>query len=169
MLPPWAERLPLDMIQRECQQQGLDWRLVAAICQQESGGNPDIVRFESGSAKAVSKEYFRYAALNSITPQTETVLEMTSFGLMQIMGWVVRGMGYDFLLTRLLDPSVNIHWGCLVIKTLFKRFETLDAVISAYNQGSPRKGIDGNFSNNLSYVQPVLKLIVELNAQQSDH
>ena len=166
-LPAWAQRLPLDIIQKEANERGLDWRLIAALCRQESSGNQWAQRYEPNATRSINQNFWKYASLNGITPQTESIAECTSFGLLQVMGYVARSLGFDGPLTRLCDPETGVHYGCLLLCQLFKRFTELDAVVSSYNQGSPRKGIDGKYLNYKNYVLPVLGYMAELSADNS--
>lgn len=132
---------------------GIDPTLAICIAEVESNFDELACRFEANW-----KYHFdcgRFAKYNRITEDTERILQMCSFGMMQTMGTVVRELGYRGSLLDLVKPELGIRFGCLKLKDLMKRHSYQDDVIAAYNAGSPRK-IDGKYSNE-EYVQKVRK------------
>ena len=164
MTVAWFNQLPKDLVYHTAAQFGLDPLLVAAIVQQESGGNPWMTRYESTTDHYVVNlgMYRDYASKLGISQQTEYEAEKHSWGLMQVMGFVARELGYDGLLTRILIPSIGINLGCLKLQQLFQKYGDVEKVISSYNQGSPRRTAGGMFFNQKSYVDPVFALYREL-------
>jgi len=132
---------------------GVEPALIAAICQRESDFNADAMRLEDG---------YRWlwrvgenAGRLKITFRTEEKLQSFSYGLMQLMGATARSCGFLEPLPVLLDPQKNLEFGCRYLMSLFDRFGKLgknveagwcDAVVAAYNAGSPRR------VNNLKFV-----------------
>lgn len=133
---------------------GLPERLVAAIVQVESGGNPWAIRYEPNFYQA----YIVNLQVNPITPcslQTEKKSRAFSWGLMQIMGQVARERGFDQpFLSALCEPEIGIEFGCRQLAFLAKRYrvsESWEPVIRAYNGGNPR-------ADNLDYLKKVMKV-----------
>jgi len=155
----WIFLIPWNVVTETAPCYQIDPNLVGAIIRQESFGNPDVTRFEPHYRWATDVE--KFAKKNMINTVTEEHLQKTSWGLMQIMGGTARGLGFEGQIPKLLDPKINITWGCILIRKLFKRYNNLDDVISSYNQGSPRK-MDGGAYRNQHYVNSVLKHLEEL-------
>lgn len=111
--------------------------LVLAICKIESSWNPWAIRYEP----AFEERYIKPMNFKPVAPcsmETERKARATSFGLMQMMGQNTRNMGFNEpFLTALCDPTVNIRYGCVLLKKLVETYEKLDGVISAYNAGHP--------------------------------
>lgn len=92
----------------------LDPAIVAAVCEQESGWNPNAIRFEP----AFEARYIKPAL-----PSAPTTIELTkamSFGLMQIMGEVAIELGWrGKFLTELCDPDIGVEYGCRKLEKCF--------------------------------------------------
>ena len=92
----------------------------------------------------------------------ELVEEQISWGLLQIMGAVARERGLKGWLTRLLQPEVNLSIGIKHLQWLAAREWHGNDMISAYNQGSPRRhsvrksGAEVREYVNQAYVSRVL-------------
>lgn len=109
-------------------------------------------RFEPGWRYLLTPEVF--AVLNTITVETEIKEQMTSWGPMHVMGSVARELGFRDPLPLLFQPETGIRYGCLKLQRIEKIFESEDAVISAYNAGTPRKLVNGFWANQ-DYVDAV--------------
>ncbi len=155
------------------QRHGLDPALVAAIVRQESGGNPDAIRFEPGSRLAVdvrtwspfrkleesevvmARPPLGWHSVNGCSLATEWMAQRTSWGLMQLLGATARDVGFQgAFLSALLDPAEGVEWGCRFLKRLLKRWP-LEQAISAYNFGHPTD------ANRVEYVEPVLRYLAD--------
>jgi len=129
------------------QDHGVDWALIAAVIQVESGFSPQVV-----SKKG-------------------------AVGLMQIMPetaqWVGARLGEQVDREDLLDPEVNIHLGTYYLRYLLDRFASEELALAAYNGGPANvarwleEGIwDGSYENShripfaetRSYVRKVLMM-----------
>ena len=88
---------------------------------------------------------------------TERQDQMTSWGLMQVMGAVARELGHTGPLSDLLDPPTGLFYGCLHLRRFRAKYDIWPDVIAAYNAGSPRRvaGQIGPYVNQ-SYVDKVL-------------
>lgn len=145
--------------------------LLAAICKQESDFNADAMRLEDG---------YRWlwrvgenASRLKITFRTEEKLQSFSYGLCQLMGATARSCGFLDPLPDLLNPETNLEYGCRYIVSLFDRFGGLgknvqagwcDAVVAAYNAGSPRRVNNLKFVNE-HYVRSVEGFYKEFEAE----
>lgn len=126
--------------------------LIRAIIQVESGGNPYAVRYEK-NFRWLNEPLDRF----HWHTDTERVMQKTSWGLMQIMGVIARDMGFkERFLTELLDPRINIEYGCQHLKNFYDKYNTWEKAILSYNAGSPRKNEDGEYVNQ-AYLDKVLK------------
>jgi len=107
--------------------------LIAAFCKVESDYNTWAVRYEP--------EYrWLYGDVRAMSP-TERKSQMMSYGLMQIMGAVARERGFkERYLTQLCTPSIGITFGVKHLAWLRdSKGYSGDDLVSAYNQGSPRR------------------------------
>lgn len=144
MISSWIDQAALE--------QKVDLNLLIAICTVESGLEPLAMRYEPGW------RYFcqvtDFAEKNNITPDTERVLQASSFGLGQVMGAVMREHGYTGPLQRALsDPLLAVRYSAKHLKKFLEKY-TEEEAISAYNQGSPRRTPGGMFENQ-RYVDKV--------------
>jgi soluble lytic murein transglycosylase-like protein len=110
---------------------GLDPKIVAAVCEQESSWNPSAVRFEP----AFESRYIKPAL--PAAPTTRELTEAMSFGLMQVMGEVAIEFGWNGkFLTELCDPDVGVLYGCRKLQKCFSIHHDNDTSLLAYNGGS---------------------------------
>jgi soluble lytic murein transglycosylase-like protein len=159
MMPRWSQALPWNVITKGCRESGLDPLLVAAIVQTESGGNPWASRYEPGYKWLHNVE--NHARRTIVSVQTETVHQMTSWGLMQIMGAVLREHGWIDHLPKACTPYLNIEFGCRYLTHLKKTNPDPQDMIAAYNAGKARRNADGTYVNQ-AYVSKVLGFLAEL-------
>ncbi len=146
--------IDLKFFERAAKPFGINPALLMAMAKVESGLNPYAVRFEPKWRYHWNCKEFAEELI--ITPQTEEMLQATSWGLMQVMGTVAREMGFDRHLTELTEPGLNVVIACKKLRLLFNKYKKTHDVISAYNQGSPRRNKRG-FYENQNYVDKVLK------------
>ena len=134
--------------------------LVHAIVQTESSGNPWATRFEPGF-KTLYLDNRSWKVYGPVSMDTEIVSRATSWGLMQIMGQVARERGCEMaFLSELCRPEAGLEYGCRQLNFLTARYydgKDWNPVISAYNQGSPRRAKDGTFLNQ-GYVDKVRRV-----------
>jgi hypothetical protein len=142
----------------ESRRQGLEISFVRAIVLKESSGNQWATRYEPGFRYLEHPEY--WANHLGQTEETETIQQKCSYGLMQIMGGTARGLGFSGMLSELYIPSVNIHYGCLLLSQKLRRYGDYPSAISAYNAGTATL-IGIKFANQ-DYVDSVLKIKVNL-------
>ena len=137
MIPLWFLSIPINMITEEAKPYDIDPLLIAAIVQVESNGNTRATRYEP---------HFRYIYKSSefsdrigITKTTEEHHQMTSWGLMQVMGAVAREMGFEGHLNQLCEPEEGLRWGIKKLNQQWEKYGDLDSAIAAYNWGTAVK------------------------------
>lgn len=148
----WVLRLPWDLIEDVADSENIPKELLGAIIQTESGGNKYACRFEP-HYKWLYKQK-ENAKDNGITEATETVFQMTSWGLCQVMGAVAREFGLKGPIFQLLDEKTNMEIACKLLKRLASRYKEGNDIIAAYNAGSPIKSMKGEYRNQ-NYVDKV--------------
>lgn len=141
----------MEFIKEYADQYGIPRKIAYGVCMKESGMNQFACRFEP---------LYKYLySVESIHPTieshaTEKVLQMTSIGLMQVMGSVYREMGYKGWLSALFaSPELQIMYGCRHLAGKIKKYGLTNG-IAAYNSGSPVL-INGKLKNQ-DYVNDVL-------------
>lgn len=156
----WTLKIRNDLLLPIEEQYKLPKNLLAAIIMKESSWNEYVVRYEPSYAWVCDVKGF--AKKIGSSEATEQTLQMTSWGLCQIMGSVAREYNFQGWLTDLLKPEVNIRYGARHLKAYLTRHPAgIKDAISAYNQGSPRKDPKGRYLNQ-SYVDSVLVFKEEL-------
>ena len=154
-------KLDFDTFIHICDSWGVDPMLAAAIIQVESGGDPNAMRYEPDYRWTLTPE--KYARGLRVTTITELILQKFSYGLFQTMGAVCRELGYEESLPLLLEPLTNTTWGVQKIAELQGRYKRMTDVISAYNQGSPRKKAHNVAEyQNQDYVDKVYALYLDM-------
>ena len=143
------------LIEAAAGRHGLDPDLVGAIVVAESAADPAAVRYEPHVGKYV-RDPDKHRP-RGCSAETERRLQMMSFSLMQVMGFNIRAMGFTGWLTEYLDPAKGLEVGCRFLADLLKRWPKIEDAVSAYNQGSPRRGEDGRYRNQ-AYVDRVMGL-----------
>ncbi len=138
---------------------GIDDDFAVSIAGQETNFISSRCRYEP--SWAYYNVPIAWAAKLGITPQTEQVMQATSWGCMQIMGSVARELGFDGYLNDLTDPPNGIFYACAKIAKLDKVYEKEEAVAAAYNAGTPRLGLAGKFVNQ-DYVDGVMGRLQKL-------
>lgn len=134
----------------------IDPPLIKAIIQIESNWEPIAIRFEKGYRWLY--EVDRLVKDLRLHRDTEEYGQKVSWGLMQVMGAVARERGYrGRYLSGLLSPELGLLYGVKHLHWSIKRFggDIWDGV-SAYNQGSAKKTVDGSYVNQF-YVDKVKK------------
>ena len=159
----WVHRLPWDIIDEVAESQNVPAVLLATIVQTESGGNKYAIRFEP---------HYKYlyqtkanAMDNNITEATETVLQMCSIGLCQLMGAVARELGLKGTIFQLLEPEVNLTYCAMLMKKLARKYSQKDDLLAAYNAGSAIKQMDGKYKNQ-HYVDKANAFLAEIKTIQ---
>lgn len=160
--PEWFNKLPLAPIEYATKRYGLDFNLVCAIIQHESGGVPFKTRYEAHTDKYVMHPR-DYASKLGISAETETVAQKHSYGLMQLMGYCARELSFDDYLVKLCNPEIGLEFSCRKLKKIFQWSlvrEESDA-IAAWNWGNPAKDKTGMYKAQ-HYLNKVNALLYEL-------
>lgn len=137
----------------------VDTALIKAIITVESGGNPWAARYEPGWKYLFKAD--QYAKQLRISLHTEIALQSCSFGLMQTMGSVARELGFKEEIQKLCIPEYSIHYGTMKLRSLIDKYPEHMDVVASYNAGSPRKDVNGVYSNQ-TYVDLVFSQYREL-------
>lgn len=149
---------------------GLDPDLVAAICWKESEFKPEATRYEG----RFERRYIDFNTKYCTLPENIQDMLASSHGLMQVMGLTACELGLNPLdLDQLYIPETGLEYSCQYLAKLIKKYgsnpqpgaavlqgKNLEAVIAAYNAGSPRKGpkgLGGARWVNYKYVNKVVK------------
>lgn len=156
---------------------GLRTSLIRAFVRVESGGNPDAFNPEPRYHylwDCVAKRPFRALtpaedASESPPPDfhacpglgepadAEWQGQQSSWGPMQVMGAVAREAGFLRWFTALCDPYTGIKVGCehlLLLKHRYFNEWGWEGVVMAYNAGSPQRGPDGKWTDQV-YVDKI--------------
>lgn len=123
--------------------------LVKAICKQESRFDEDAYRYEPN---------YRYLVGDLLRmTETERFGQKVSWGLMQVMGGVMREHGFTgkYFTIACSEPSVGVRFGMLHLRRFQVRYQNWLDVIASYNAGSPRKTDAGQYVNQ-GYVDSVV-------------
>lgn len=151
-----------DAINQMSSQFKIDHILLSALVLQESGGDSWASRFErltwQKRERFVNPSF--YAEKLHISQDTEEVFQCTSWGPMQLMGFVAREVGYDGQLNRLSIPEVGLSWSAKKLDRILAKYMETPDVIAAWNHGHAEKLPNGEYSNQ-KYVDSVL-LYMEL-------
>lgn len=141
-----------DLILSYATKYGLDPAVVYGVCMTESSLNPKATRYEKDFIWLLKPGSWQ-------TPlKIETSQQKTSWGIMQVMGAVLRELGYNpaGAISDILHSVENqLDYGCRFLARKIRRYDR-DAGIAAYNAGSPRRTRDGKYVNQ-DYVDKVLK------------
>jgi soluble lytic murein transglycosylase-like protein len=148
----WVMRLPWSIIEDVADAENVPKNLLGAIIQTESSNNKYAVRFEPHFKWLYKQKDF--ARDCGITEATETVMQMTSWGLCQLMGALLRELGHKGPMVLALEEQANITYCAKYLKRLATRYKDGDDIIAAYNAGSPIKGLNGQYKNQ-AYVDKV--------------
>jgi hypothetical protein len=127
----------------------------------ESSLNPRATRFEPKYKYLF--EARKFAELLNIPEEEESAAQMTSWGLMQVMGGVCREYGYSALIPALQeDAELALTYSARHLKNKIHKYGTLEGIVS-YNSGSPRKEKTGMYSNQ-HYLDKVNRELMALNS-----
>lgn len=150
------------LVQKKAAQRGVDPALLLAMVATESSGVPAATRYEPHTAKYLV-DAARYAKLAGISLEDEQRQQMTSWGLMQVMGYVARELGFK---GRIAELGEKADLGLIYGIDKLRRIESMflgqvsvvltwnEALVAAYNHGHPHKLADGKWFNE-DYVRTV--------------
>lgn len=151
----------IDLIKLVAGVYNIDPALVCAFVETESSGDRYATRFERHTDKYVVS-LGKWSKACNITNDTERVHQKTSWGLMQVMGFKARELGYSKSLVYLTNARDGLDIGCRALRTFallngvstHARLEWSEPVVASYNAGSARKDAQGEWVN-AEYVRRV--------------
>jgi len=132
---------------------GLQPAIAWGVCGRESGFDIGATRYEAGYRWLVRDRRLKPA---NCSDATEIMMQKTSWGLMQVMGAVLREQGFEGWLNQIsCDPAAQVEYGCRHLAKAIRRWGSVEAGLAAYNAGSPRRTATGRFVNQ-HYVDDVM-------------
>lgn len=152
----------LELIDVAAMRSDLEVNLVTAIASVESLFDPSHEEHVNEFCDLVDPE--KYATALDIPVRAERWAQRTRLGVMGILGGMARKHGYEKDLDMLLIPKENIYLGCEVLKTLFRRYESEDAVILAWRGYSVLLPPKIQPKNEREFLIKVKKKLVALRA-----
>jgi len=112
---------------------GIDPRIIHAIISQESNWNNYALRYEPEWRYLINPE--SHAKQIGVTVATEIHTQSMSWGLGQLMGSVVRELGYAGPMGLLFQPDLNLKYLCMKVKEIEKTAKSPGQIFSCYNWG----------------------------------
>lgn len=132
----------------------LEADVVIAMAEVETCFRPLLCRYEPKFRYLFSPEIFARHLDQSV--DTEKAQQMTSWGMLQVMGAVARECGFTGPLTQLAaDTELGLQFAVIHLFRLRNRYPNGWDYVAAYNAGSPRRNEDGTYVNQ-RYVDEVL-------------
>lgn len=139
-------------IDNAARRHALDPAIVYGVCKQESGLEPGACRYEPDYRWIKDADNCR-PRLSSLS--TEIEAQKTSWGLMQVMGGVLRERGLvGWIWWEMRDIDAQLDYGCRHLAAKIKKYGPVQG-IAAYNTGKPL--LNGGRLVNQAYVDRVLK------------
>ena len=134
---------------------GIDEDLLFAICEVESNFDPKATRYEPHYHWLYKPSSF---VDENWTIEEEKRCQKTSWGLMQVMGGVLREYGYRGHIDNIINHIADqLYYGCAHLKKKLDKYGLKLGILS-YNSGSPIKGADGEYIN-IHYYNKVMRSI----------
>jgi hypothetical protein len=158
---PWIAVDPKDkerylsILEGLCKPYGINFSIMAAICEHESSWDTYAIKFEPRFKYIETPG--KYVHINNDL-DTEKNLQMCSWGIGQIMGATARTLGFNDSLLKLLKPEIGLEYACKYFNKVCNPYPTDDKKIAAYNRGSIAYTKDGKFVNQ-NYVDAVNLII----------
>lgn len=175
-LPTWALDFPHEIIIAMAEKYHLKVQWVYAIIMKESSGMSYASRFEDKTYATHlikdsqgrqnyfvrPKDFCRKIGFG-YSEATERVHQMTSWGLMQVMGFKAREMGFSDHLPKICMPEIGIGLGCRAFNGFLETYQGVYRHAAlAYNAGSVRSDARTGKFVNQSYLDQVLQYIEDL-------
>jgi len=85
-LPPWCSRIPLELLYQKSEKYSVPIKILAALVQTESSGNPYACKYEPKYKYTWNLK--KFALLLGTDIVTIKTMQKTSYGLCQVMGGV---------------------------------------------------------------------------------
>jgi len=133
----------LQKIIEKARKYAIDPAIVYGVCMAESSLNPKATKREDNYRYLLTPELF--AKRLRIPVVIEIWEQKKSYGIMQIMGGVLREHGYQKRIPCILnDIDAQFDYSCRHLSNKIRRYG-IDYGILSYNSGSPKKAKDGGF------------------------
>lgn len=126
--------------------------IIQAFIQTESRGENWAFRYEPKYHWLVNPQ--TYALHLGISEDSEIMAQMTSWGLMQIMGGVARELGFCGYLPSLCDPDIGLDLSVKKLSLLRAKYPKLEDMAASYNAGSVVMNMDGSYADS-DYVDKI--------------
>jgi soluble lytic murein transglycosylase-like protein len=120
-------------IENEAKEFHLDPLWIKAIILQESGGNPYALRYEPHYDYPVDSSHL--AGALGITLDTESMTQKMSWGLSQMMGGLLREIGFSGYMGQMFVPETAISWTCKQLSRLALLSQVPADLFAAWNGG----------------------------------
>lgn len=138
---------------------GVDPVLLQAIATVESSLISEAVKFEPlyrWHHEPVTWALKIRQSVPGYSAETERALQSFSYGLIQVMGAVMREQGFTgHLQTVLANPEICLEYGARHLKKFLTRYKgNVGDAICAYNRGSAKRLPNGEYANQ-HYVNKV--------------
>ena len=134
-----------ELISKASMENGIEYRLLLALCKTESSLNPYAVRKEP-NWKWWNKVEER-AEMVGCTYQTMKSMYSTSYGMTQIMGATYYDHGGKNYATELCDPEIALQYCCKILKNIMMEYRTPMEIYAIYNAGVLKFKDDGRLIN----------------------
>lgn len=149
----------IELIKKVSATVGVDPVLLQAIATVESSLIPEAVKYEPLYRWHHEPMTWALKVRQSVpgySEDTERALQSFSFGLVQVMGAVMREQGFSgHLQTVLGNPEICLEYGARHLKKFLTRYKgNVNDAICAYNRGSVKKLPSGEYANQ-KYVDKV--------------
>lgn len=146
------------LVHQKAQKFDIDDLLILAIVWHESRAKTFSFRYEPGFTYRYTPSVFATNLMISL--ESETMAQMTSWGLMHVMGCRARELGHDSYLTELCVPDVGLELGAKNLNKLASKYSSTNDVIAAYNAGTPI--VIGGRYRNQKYVDDVNQAMADI-------
>jgi hypothetical protein len=146
-------------VEQVCKKYNLDERLVWAIIYTENTTYPFRHRYEKDLQYGVNGKWYRDAIGLSVYKYYWEAY--CSYGAMHVLYGIAYGFGYKDHPFGLQDHKQSLEYGCRYLKGLMGVYTNLKDVVSAYNQGRPKKYWNGVYWNQ-KHVNRFIKNYREL-------
>jgi soluble lytic murein transglycosylase-like protein len=144
-------------IENEAKEFNLDPLWIKAIIQQESGGNPYALRYEPTFSYFVDSSHL--ASILGISQDTEHVTQAMSWGLSQMMGGLLRQIGFRGYMGAMFVPETSILWTTTYLASLARISSVPSDLFAMWNGGQGARVKENGLYRNQQYVNETLAIL----------
>lgn len=140
------------LIEGHAYENNIDPIVLLALVTTESSFNQYAIRYEPKYIWIYNAKELAMELKCSI--ESMRMMQMTSWGICQIMGGSAYETGFKGWCTELCDPNINLKWSCKYLKKLITRQSLTDPldIYAAWNYGHVHK-TNGIYSNNQAVLR----------------